>query len=387
METVNLAIPADPERGLPPLLLRPPAERDLDAVSHMYNDPATARWTLVPHPFTAWHRDNYLAMVGREWATDTMRWMVTDRTDDTVLGSAALRVMRRDTAEVLFTTMPRARHKKVATRACHAMARYAFDRLSVERLSWDAMVGNHLSRLIALRLGFRMEGVARGFGSQRGDRVDMWIAALRPGELRSPVGEPPAGYERTRRRAMVFVAPQPTLDTEIAGLRLRPLSGDDVDALYEAGQDAEFARWTTVPQPYERHHAEYFVTGYADAGWRAGTMVTFALADADDRYCGAIDLRLDDKYPHIAEVGFNTAPWARGKGYMTAAVRAVCDFGFKSFDLRRVEWKAFVGNDGSRRVAEKVGFTMEGTARGEAMNRGELVDSWFGAMTRDDWIG
>ena len=66
----------------------------------------------------------------------------------------------------------------------------------------------------------------------------------------------------------------------------------------------------------------------------------------------------------MREVGFWMAPWARGRGIMTDAVRLVCRWGFADLGLGRIEWWANVGNDASRRVAEKVGFTMEGTVPG-----------------------
>ena len=42
---------------------------------------------------------------------------------------------------------------------------------------------------------------------------------------------------------------------------------------------------------------------------------------------------------------------------------AVCRWGFGALGLARVDWFAEVGNAGSRRVAEKAGFTIEGVLR------------------------
>jgi RimJ/RimL family protein N-acetyltransferase len=39
-----------------------------------------------------------------------------------------------------------------------------------------------------------------------------------------------------------------------------------------------------------------------------------------------------------------------------------------------------VGNEGSRRVAQKLGFTMEGTCRARLLHRGERVDAWVGGL-------
>ena len=41
----------------------------------------------------------------------------------------------------------------------------------------------------------------------------------------------------------------------------------------------------------------------------------------------------------------------------------MCRWGFRERGLQRIEWLAFVGNEASRRVAEKAGFRSEGTCR------------------------
>ena len=86
----------------------------------------------------------------------------------------------------------------------------------------------------------------------------------------------------------------------------------------------------------------------------------------------------------MREIGFWTAPWARGRGVMTAAARLVCRWGFDELGLERIEWWANVGNDASRRVAEKLGFTMEGTCRRRLLHRGERVDGWVGGLLRGE---
>ena len=56
------------------------------------------------------------------------------------------------------------------------------------------------------------------------------------------------------------------------------------------------------------------------------------------------------------------APFAR-KGYMTAAVRALIPFCFRTLRLHRLEAACIPGNTASIRLLEKTGFTREGYAR------------------------
>ena len=162
-------------------------------------------------------------------------------------------------------------------------------------------------------------------------------------------------------------------------VRLRPPQPADVPDLVEACHDPEMVRWTSIPQPYGEAEAEGFLA-VIEEGWASGRTAVFFISTAEhgDRYCGTIDLRLDSNGG--AEVGFSVAPWARGAGVCTAAVRLICRWAFDGLGLGRVEWLAHVGNDASRRVAEKAGFTYEGVLRSKCAQRGQRFDAWCAGL-------
>jgi RimJ/RimL family protein N-acetyltransferase len=83
-------------------------------------------------------------------------------------------------------------------------------------------------------------------------------------------------------------------------------------------------------------------------------------------------------------VGFLTAPHARGRGYMSAALARVARYGIEELGIKRVEWKAHVGNDASRRVAEKAGFRYEGILRSGVAAHGERFDTWISSFLPED---
>ena len=170
---------------------------------------------------------------------------------------------------------------------------------------------------------------------------------------------------------------------------LRPVERDDAEAIYTACQDPQIQRWTTVPSPYLREHAEHFAGDYAPLAWSTGAGAIFAATDtADGRLLASIGLHFDrGRDDGIAEIGYWTAPWARGRGITTEAVAAVCRWGFTTCGVQRLEWYAEVGNVASRRVAEKVGFVLEGTARQLLLRPGGArVDGWVGALLGADEI-
>ncbi|HET8926649.1 MAG TPA: GNAT family N-acetyltransferase [Microbacterium sp.] len=162
----------------------------------------------------------------------------------------------------------------------------------------------------------------------------------------------------------------------------RPVAAD-VDAIFEACQDADIQRYTTVPTPYARVHAETFVEKVA-ANWTDGAHLTWAMRH-DGTLVGMIGMyRIDGR--GIGELGYWMARPARGKGLLTEAAQAVIDWGFapEGLDLDRIEWKAIAGNTASARAARTLGFRYEGLLRQGLVSQHGRDDGWIAALLRTD---
>lgn len=152
---------------------------------------------------------------------------------------------------------------------------------------------------------------------------------------------------------------QPELITE--RLTLRHLCEADIPDIVESCRDPQMIRYTRVPLNYTRADAEdYLLTTARQIA--AGQIQRWAI-DVSGVFAGSIELRLPDGTPENpgtrAELGYYTAPKARGKGYMTEALRAVLGYAFDplGLGLDTVRWTALAGNEVSERVAIKAGFT------------------------------
>jgi RimJ/RimL family protein N-acetyltransferase len=201
-------------------------------------------------------------------------------------------------------------------------------------------------------------------------------------------GHRPGAPLARERRAAVFAGEQPILRAVTASgeeIRLRRPDVRDIDAIVATCRDAATARWTTVPQPYQRSDAEFFVGEHTRDRWTRGEGAVFAIVNGSDTYVGSMELRLSPVDESVADVGFMTAPHVRGRGYVPAALDAVCIWGFQALGLVRIEWRAEVGNTASRRAAEKAGFVFEGTARSVLTRRdGTRADAWIAARLATD---
>ena len=187
-----------------------------------------------------------------------------------------------------------------------------------------------------------------------------------------------------RKQARVFGTEPPTLNA--GPVRLRRPGAGDLTAIVAANQDPQIVRWFGVAQPYTEADARRCLEREVPQEWARGTEAIFVIADPADAYAGAVDLRISATDPAVGEVGFLVAPQARGRGYATAAVRALVDWGFAELGLIRIQWRAEVGNDASRRVAEKVGFTMEGLVRQGYQENGRRRDCWIASMLSTDRV-
>jgi len=165
------------------------------------------------------------------------------------------------------------------------------------------------------------------------------------------------------------------------GVRLRGYREDDVDAVLAMACDPTFARWTTVPVPSRRADAEGFVLERVPAGWASGDVLTWAL-DVDGAHAGNVALRTTGT-PGVLSVGFGLDAHHRGRGVLSAALRALLPWAAEH-GCEAVRWSAHVGNWASRRVAWATGFRVEGTVRRAESQRGELRDAWVGTWCAGD---
>lgn len=101
---------------------------------------------------------------------------------------------------------------------------------------------------------------------------------------------------------------------------------------------------------------------------------TIRYREDGERHLGNISMWTVSKLGKIGEIGYWVRSDETSKGICTEAADAILGQAFGSLGFHKVIMRIAVGNQASTRVAEKLGFTKEGTLREELLIRGNWVD-------------
>jgi RimJ/RimL family protein N-acetyltransferase len=127
---------------------------------------------------------------------------------------------------------------------------------------------------------------------------------------------------------------------------------------------------------------------FLEARRRDGRLLHLAIADDQtEAFLGEIVLFLrtpEAAEVDIGEIAYVVAPNARGRGIASGAVTLLSAWAFERLGLARLQLSIRPDNVASRRVAEKAGYSYEGTLRSAKLIRGTRVDSAVYGLLRDD---
>ncbi|HZF67058.1 MAG TPA: GNAT family protein [Gemmatirosa sp.] len=163
---------------------------------------------------------------------------------------------------------------------------------------------------------------------------------------------------------------------------LRPFRPSDAGSVAHHANDRQV--WLNLrdafPHPYALADAERYIAHVA--GQPRPT--SFAI-DVGGDAVGGISLKPGTDIERLsAEIGYWLGEAHRGRGVMTAAVRAATGHAFDVLGLLRVFAVPFTRNAASARVLERAGYTLEGTMRRSAIKDGEVLDQYLYAAVRSE---
>jgi RimJ/RimL family protein N-acetyltransferase len=178
------------------------------------------------------------------------------------------------------------------------------------------------------------------------------------------------------------------LETE--RLLLRQFTSADVDNLFELDSDPDVMRYINGGSPTPREVIATDILphwlGRYEQWKEFGTWAAIEKATGD--FLGWFHFRpLPGAGDDEADLGYRLRKSAWGKGYATEGSRALIHKGFSESGVQRVVASTMIDNVASRRVMEKSGLTLVGTAWGsrpDVFDRLRIPCVEY-ALLRSDW--
>jgi len=171
-------------------------------------------------------------------------------------------------------------------------------------------------------------------------------------------------------------------------ITLRPVREADLDALYEAHTDIA-SRGGFFPLGVMSESA--FRREFAEKGLWQQEQGTLLIRTPEDEMAGHVEFFKPVGYWDAFELSYQLyGDRFAGKGYTTEAVQLLVDYLFATKKQGRIQLVIVPENSASRRIAEKCGFTLEGTVRGAFFNDGRNQDVLLYGLLRTDprpWHG
>jgi RimJ/RimL family protein N-acetyltransferase/nitrite reductase/ring-hydroxylating ferredoxin subunit len=226
------------------IALRPFRAEDAPAITAACRDAETQRWVpIIPIPYEEADARRFILLTLQAWHDGSgYEFAIVDAATDRYLGTVGLHLGPNARRHAIgYQVVPEARGNGYATRAVRLMTRWAFEQLKIERLALWTLPGNGPSQAVAERAGFRYEGLARNWESDREDLpLDAVMYSMTPEDLadavaaeEAPKGPPIASVPRdlwaVGARSAPFVELSPVAD--LAPGAMRRVTRADLDLL------------------------------------------------------------------------------------------------------------------------------------------------------------
>jgi ribosomal-protein-serine acetyltransferase len=178
----------------------------------------------------------------------------------------------------------------------------------------------------------------------------------------------------------------PEIKTNIPSLKLRLLGEEDAEELFlrndqNRGHLRQWMPW--LDETKSPSDTLNFIRRSLE-GAIAGTQYSYAILLGDE-LVGVVAFNNIEKLNRCATMGYWLAKSKIGKGYMTAAVKALMDEGFQQLELNRIQARVATANYPSQAVCDRLGLKKEGVLRQAEWLYDHYVDLTMNSVLRSEW--
>ena len=170
-------------------------------------------------------------------------------------------------------------------------------------------------------------------------------------------------------------------------VNLRALDAGDIDRIARWLDDADvtgfLSRWRYPASP---DALDGWLRARCTSPMRLDAELWFAIDTKDGRHIGNTDLMDVSAENRCATLGImigDKAYWS--KGYGTDAMRTLLRFGFEEMNLHRIQLTVDARNLRAQACYRKCGFVEEARLRQHRYAEGELHDTLWMGVLRDEW--
>jgi [ribosomal protein S5]-alanine N-acetyltransferase len=167
---------------------------------------------------------------------------------------------------------------------------------------------------------------------------------------------------------------------------LRGYELSDAAAIHGYGSDIETTRYVFFDRLTSIDGAYAFLNGVVADNYRRRQLdYAICLQDSPERVIGGTGALISSDVHKTMQIGYVLDRSYWGQGLVPEAVRLVLDQAFATTDVARVVAPILPDNARSRRVAQKLGMTLDGILRSSLLLRGSRWDNAIYSILRSEW--
>ncbi len=169
----------------------------------------------------------------------------------------------------------------------------------------------------------------------------------------------------------------PTLVT--ARLILRPITMDDADSIFAYAQNPNVSKLTLWAPHQTIQDTKTYINNYILAFYSKGVPepLGITLKENLQKVIGTVGCFWTSKEAKAMELAYALSEDHWGKGIAAEAAKAITDYCFREFSLKRIQARCKAENTASAAVMKKIGMTYEGTLKSAIFHRDRFWDMQY----------
>ena len=175
----------------------------------------------------------------------------------------------------------------------------------------------------------------------------------------------------------------PTLETE--RLILSKINTKNTDDMYEYASRSDVTKYLLWDPHINLFETKGYIE-YIQRKYRSNEFFDWGVNHkSDNKFIGTVGFTTIDPDNEKAELGYVLSPAYWHMGLMSEAVKRIVEFAFYECGFNRLELKIMQGNTNSMKLAEKIGFKLEGCFRDYMIIKGRPENIVIYSLLRNEF--